>query len=194
MAGYILPNAPGVIRTPKGGWHDAGDIVTLDERRVVTIKGRVKRFAKIGGEMVSLAAVEALAAGLWPDTQHVVVWLPDETRASNWCLSPTRPMLTGRRFWHTRKPRAFPSFGCRGRSLSLPQFPCQEPVRSVCRQPGPWWHRCDRCSRFANRMRGRQRAPACQPGTLARVSSNRCTRQQHASSRNAPSKSWQARR
>jgi acyl-[acyl-carrier-protein]-phospholipid O-acyltransferase/long-chain-fatty-acid--[acyl-carrier-protein] ligase len=86
MAGYILPDAPGVVRPSKGGWHDTGDIVTLDERRVVTIKGRVKRFSKIGGEMVSLAAVEALAAGLWPATQHVVVWLPDERKGEQLVL------------------------------------------------------------------------------------------------------------
>lgn len=86
MAGYILPDAPGVVRPSKGGWDDTGDIVTLDERRVVTIKGRVKRFSKIGGEMVSLAAVEALAAGLWPATQHVVVWLPDERKGEQLVL------------------------------------------------------------------------------------------------------------
>ena len=77
MAGYIYPSMPGVLVPPDGGWHDTGDIVTIDEEGFITIKGRVKRFAKIGGEMVSLGAVETMAAELWPDGQHVAVTLPD---------------------------------------------------------------------------------------------------------------------
>lgn len=77
MAGYIYPSMPGVLVPPEEGWHDTGDIVSIDEAGFITIKGRVKRFAKIGGEMVSLGAVETLAAELWPDGQHVAVTLPD---------------------------------------------------------------------------------------------------------------------
>ena len=77
MAGYIYPSMPGVLVPPEEGWHDTGDIVSIDEEGFITIKGRVKRFAKIGGEMVSLGAVETLAAELWPDGQHVAVTLPD---------------------------------------------------------------------------------------------------------------------
>ena len=62
MAGYFLADAPGVLQPPEGGWHDTGDIVTIDEAGFVTIRGRAKRFAKIGGEMVSLPAVEGYAA------------------------------------------------------------------------------------------------------------------------------------
>ena len=86
MAGYLHADAPGVIHAPDGGWHDTGDIVTIDEERVVVIRGRAKRFAKIGGEMVSLAAVEALASGLWPQAQHVVVSLPDERKGEQLVL------------------------------------------------------------------------------------------------------------
>ena len=67
MLGYIKPDAPGVIQPPEGGWHDTGDVVSIDEDGYIAIKGRLKRFAKIGGETVSLAVVESIASALWPD-------------------------------------------------------------------------------------------------------------------------------
>jgi acyl-[acyl-carrier-protein]-phospholipid O-acyltransferase/long-chain-fatty-acid--[acyl-carrier-protein] ligase len=76
MVGYYKVDRPGVLE-PIGEWHDTGDIVTIDADGFVAIKGRAKRFAKIGGEMVSLAAVEAYAAAVWPDASHAVVAIPD---------------------------------------------------------------------------------------------------------------------
>lgn len=66
MLGYLKVDNPGALQPPENGWHDTGDIVTIDAQGFITIKGRAKRFAKIGGEMVSLAAIEQLAAELWP--------------------------------------------------------------------------------------------------------------------------------
>ncbi len=78
MIGYFLSDQPGRLQeVVRNGWYDTGDIVTIDEDGFVTIRGRAKRFAKIGGEMVSLAAVEAFAASLWPDSSHAVVSIPD---------------------------------------------------------------------------------------------------------------------
>ena len=77
MLGYLRAENPGVLEPPPEGWHDTGDIVTIDAQGFITIKGRAKRFAKIGGEMVSLAAVEALAADLWPDVPSAVAAVPD---------------------------------------------------------------------------------------------------------------------
>jgi acyl-[acyl-carrier-protein]-phospholipid O-acyltransferase/long-chain-fatty-acid--[acyl-carrier-protein] ligase len=80
MKGYLRVDNPGVIETPPDGWYDTGDIVALDAAGFVTILGRAKRFAKIAGEMVSLAAVEELAAQLWPEQRHAVVVQPDARR------------------------------------------------------------------------------------------------------------------
>lgn len=86
MAGYIMADKPGVIVPPDGGWHDTGDIVTIDALGLVAIRGRAKRFAKIGGEMISLAAVEAMITALWPETNHVVVTVPDARKGEQLVL------------------------------------------------------------------------------------------------------------
>ncbi len=77
MLGYLKVENPGVLEMPPEGWHDTGDIVTIDSVGFVTIKGRAKRFAKVGGEMISLAAVEAIAADLWPNALTAVAAVPD---------------------------------------------------------------------------------------------------------------------
>ncbi len=77
MLGYLRVENPGVLEPPPEGWHDTGDIVTIDAQGFIAIKGRAKRFAKIGGEMISFAAVEALAGELWPDALTAVAAVPD---------------------------------------------------------------------------------------------------------------------
>lgn len=76
MSGYLFIDAPGKIQPPTG-FYDTGDIVEVDEDGFVIIKGRAKRFAKIAGEMVSLAAIEQAICQLWPNKQHAVVSQPD---------------------------------------------------------------------------------------------------------------------
>ncbi|MCC5976853.1 MAG: AMP-binding protein [Salinarimonas sp.] len=85
MAGYIDPNDPTRLIPPEGGWHDTGDIVLIDDG-FVTIRGRAKRFAKIGGEMISLGAVESMIQELWPEDTHVVVALSDERKGEQLIL------------------------------------------------------------------------------------------------------------
>jgi len=80
MLGYLRVENPGVLEPPPDGWHDTGDIVAIDEQGFVSIKGRAKRFAKIGGEMVSLAAVEQLAAELWPKAMSAAASEPDNRK------------------------------------------------------------------------------------------------------------------
>ncbi|GJE25578.1 acyl-[ACP]--phospholipid O-acyltransferase [Methylobacterium organophilum] len=86
MLGYLRAENPGLLEPPKDGWHDTGDIVAIDAEGFVTIKGRAKRFAKIAGEMVSLAGVEALAAELWPDAPSAVAAVPDARKGERLIL------------------------------------------------------------------------------------------------------------
>jgi acyl-[acyl-carrier-protein]-phospholipid O-acyltransferase / long-chain-fatty-acid--[acyl-carrier-protein] ligase len=89
MLGYILSERPGVIVPPHEGWHDTGDVVSIDEEGFISIKGRVKRFAKVGGETVSLAVVENCASALWPDHCHASMAVPDGRKGETIVLVTT---------------------------------------------------------------------------------------------------------
>ncbi|HTO39335.1 MAG TPA: AMP-binding protein [Rhizomicrobium sp.] len=100
MLGYITPEAPGMIHPPKDGWYDTGDVVSIDADGYVQIRGRLKRFAKIGGEAVSLAVVESCASALWPDHSHAAIAVPDRIKGEQIvlvtdCPKPDRMDLLG---------------------------------------------------------------------------------------------------
>ncbi len=74
MLGYYLYDEPGVLKPPQSevgaGWYDTGDVVGIDADGFVMVLGRVKRFAKIAGEMVALEMVERVAQHASPRHQH----------------------------------------------------------------------------------------------------------------------------
>ena len=83
MAGYL--DASG-MEAPPDGWHDTGDVVVIDADGYLRLLGRAKRFAKVGGEMISLSAVEDLAAALWPDCWRAVVAVADPKKGERLVL------------------------------------------------------------------------------------------------------------
>jgi acyl-[acyl-carrier-protein]-phospholipid O-acyltransferase/long-chain-fatty-acid--[acyl-carrier-protein] ligase len=93
MLGYLLADNPGRLVPPESiygqGWYDTGDIVQVDEDGFISIRGRVKRFAKVSGEMVSLTAVEQLASKAWPEEHHAAVSLPDAKKGEQVILLTT---------------------------------------------------------------------------------------------------------
>ena len=90
MLGYLRAENPGVLEPLADGWHDTGDIVAIDAQGFIAIKGRAKRFAKIAGEMVSLSAVEAMAAALWPQAISIAVAIPDQRKGERIVLLTTQ--------------------------------------------------------------------------------------------------------
>ncbi len=104
MMGYIMPDNPGVLVPLDGGWYHTGDVVEIDEIGFIYIKDRIKRFAKIGGEMVSLNAVDNMVRKAYEwmtqDSENSemfsygVVAIPHESKGEQIVLVTNNKMVT----------------------------------------------------------------------------------------------------
>jgi acyl-CoA synthetase (AMP-forming)/AMP-acid ligase II len=101
-----IPAGPGDVRRAYHGGpqsperlstalHSAsgGDIVEFDADDFIHIRGRVKRFAKIAGEMISLEVVERNAAQAAPGFAHAATSRADAAKGEAIVLFTTAPDL-----------------------------------------------------------------------------------------------------
>ena len=98
MQGYYMPTNPGVLVPPEDGWYHTGDVVEMDEIGFFTIKDRIKRFAKIGGEMVSLNAVHDMVVDATKNMEgeysYGVVSIPHESKGEQIVLVTNNEKVT----------------------------------------------------------------------------------------------------
>jgi acyl-[acyl-carrier-protein]-phospholipid O-acyltransferase/long-chain-fatty-acid--[acyl-carrier-protein] ligase len=97
MKGYLNPDANAQFKACDG-WYDTGDIVRVDASGCLFIQGRMKRFAKVSGEMVSLTAIEDALAGAFPiyglRCQIAVVARPDQDKGERLIAVTNESRLT----------------------------------------------------------------------------------------------------
>lgn len=123
MMGYLWPENPGAIVPPIDNWYDTGDIVEVDDDGYIWIKGRFKRFAKIGGEMISLLAIEEVAAVLWPGRLQVVLAMDDEAKGEKlvFVTQEANPDLTA--LWQALKEAGMPELSYPRQFIHLDEIP-----------------------------------------------------------------------
>ena len=123
MAGYLKAEQPGVLQAPSSdlgeGWYETGDVVEIDDEGFVKIVGRVKRFAKIAGEMVSLEVVEKLATATSPALAHAVSSQPDASKGEALVLFTTDTAL------------AREALAAKARELGLPELAVPRKIKVV---------------------------------------------------------------
>jgi acyl-[acyl-carrier-protein]-phospholipid O-acyltransferase/long-chain-fatty-acid--[acyl-carrier-protein] ligase len=97
MKGYLNADANAKFLA-LDGWYDTGDIVSVDADGYFHIRGRLKRFAKVSGEMVSLTAVEDALAGAFPQfglrCQTAIITRHDDDKGEALIAVSNEPKLT----------------------------------------------------------------------------------------------------
>jgi acyl-[acyl-carrier-protein]-phospholipid O-acyltransferase/long-chain-fatty-acid--[acyl-carrier-protein] ligase len=82
FGGYLhYDGAPPFVSFEGADWYRTGDLVSSDEAGVLSFRGRLKRFAKVGGEMISLPAIEGILEAQYGSDEGPVLAVeatPDE--------------------------------------------------------------------------------------------------------------------
>ncbi|WP_276898585.1 bifunctional acyl-ACP--phospholipid O-acyltransferase/long-chain-fatty-acid--ACP ligase [Frischella perrara] len=132
MKGYLLVDNPGHLVVPTSiddegivsrGWYDTGDIVDIDNDGFITIKGRLKRFAKIAGEMVSLESVETIAKAIDSEAMHGAAIKQDATKGEAIVLFTTSEHLTREQLSQTAQSLGIPAIAVPRDIRILQQLP-----------------------------------------------------------------------
>jgi acyl-[acyl-carrier-protein]-phospholipid O-acyltransferase/long-chain-fatty-acid--[acyl-carrier-protein] ligase len=127
MLGYYLYDHPGVIVPPRSiygdGWYNTGDVVDVSQDGVLTVVGRVKRFAKIAGEMVSLDIIEEVARAASPNHLHAAVLRTEAASGETTVLFTTDPDLNRSALVHAARQLGRPELAASKRILWMPEIP-----------------------------------------------------------------------
>ncbi|WP_165873481.1 AMP-binding protein [Parasulfuritortus cantonensis] len=98
MSGYYRYDRPGELEPPASafgpGWYNTGDVVDIDTDGYLSVVGRLRRFAKVAGEMVSLEVVENIAHAVSADAMHAATSTSDLHRGEAIVLFTTDSDLT----------------------------------------------------------------------------------------------------
>jgi acyl-[acyl-carrier-protein]-phospholipid O-acyltransferase/long-chain-fatty-acid--[acyl-carrier-protein] ligase len=127
MMGHFLDREPGMLQPPRSefgeGWYDTGDIVTINQRGMITIQGRLRRFAKVAGEMVSLELAERMAAEASPDREHASAAWKDEARGELIVLFTEDPGLRRENLQSAARELGLPEIAIPRRVVCLEKLP-----------------------------------------------------------------------
>jgi acyl-[acyl-carrier-protein]-phospholipid O-acyltransferase/long-chain-fatty-acid--[acyl-carrier-protein] ligase len=127
MLGYYLFDRPGVMQPPRSmfgaGWHCTGDVIDLDRDGIISVVGRVRRFAKIAGEMVSLDAVEEIARQASPHYAHAAILCTEAAGGETSVLFTTDAQLTRHALAQTARRLGMQELAVARRIVYLPELP-----------------------------------------------------------------------
>lgn len=127
MKGYLFYDRPGQLvpseYNGEKGWYDTGDVVAIDNDGYMAIKGRVKRFAKIAGEMVTLETTERLFKAVYAEDDHAAVVRKDPSKGEAIVL------------FTTQKDVVRSDVAAMAKSLGMPELAVARDVRTLVTIP-----------------------------------------------------------
>jgi Acyl-CoA synthetases (AMP-forming)/AMP-acid ligases II len=150
MLGYLKEDRPGEIQPPRSelgeGWYNTGDIVAMDGG-FVTLQGRMRRFAKVAGEMVSLELVERIAASAQPKFLHASTAVKDAARGEMIVLFTADPELKRDSLLALARAMGAPEIAIPRRVIHLDKIPYWATAKRITWRSARWRKKSPKGSR-----------------------------------------------